>query len=422
MEIFQKLGAEVEKAWRDQNYDEADFPALAEKALLDADLPAKVSAWEIAAWALGESNLPVQRDLPGAFGDPPITLFNAARFYIDIYFWLEGTTSIHQHSFCGAFQVLLGSSIHCHYDFDIKERVNFHTAVGSTRLQSVRLLNVGDTQQIRGGSCYIHSLFHLDHPSATIVIRTLKANIEPPQFDYRKPHLALDPFYEESTLIKKQQTLSMLLRTNYAEVDSLVENLLEQSDFQTAFSLLSQLKHGLQSNRLAQVFQAEETKSRFERFFEIVRRRHGALAEILPAIFAEQERQQEIISRRQYVSDPELRFFLALLLNVEGKERIFSLIEERFPENNPVEKILDLTFELANTRILGSTLPNALGIADFGDDYLFVLEGLLKNKSVEQIEKEAREEFPADYAAEFVGKIPTHADTLRASPIFKSLF
>jgi hypothetical protein len=110
MEVFQKLGTEVEQAWRERNYSEDIFPELAADALLRADLPTKVSAWEIAEWALKQRELPPQKDPHAIFGDPPITLYVGPRFHIDIYFWLNGTTEIQQHSFSGAFQVQIGSS------------------------------------------------------------------------------------------------------------------------------------------------------------------------------------------------------------------------------------------------------------------------------------------------------------------------
>ena len=115
MEDFQKLGELIEDRWRLQNYSEQLFPEIAAKALAESDLPARVDPWEIIRWVQTERSLPEQKDADGRFGDPPITLFVGPRFYIDVYYWLDGTTSIHQHSFTGAFQVLLGSSIHSHY-------------------------------------------------------------------------------------------------------------------------------------------------------------------------------------------------------------------------------------------------------------------------------------------------------------------
>ncbi len=79
MELFQTLGTEVERLWRDANYDETVFPALAAEALEKANLPQKVSAWEVIEWTLKQTNLPEQRDLRGSFADPPITLYNSPR-------------------------------------------------------------------------------------------------------------------------------------------------------------------------------------------------------------------------------------------------------------------------------------------------------------------------------------------------------
>ena len=108
MELFQKLGEEIEALWRAKNYNEEDLPEIAAEALKQARLPEKVSAWDVLAWTMEQTVLPEQKDARASFGDPPITLYAAPRFHIDVYFWFEGTTAIHQHSFCGAFQVLHG--------------------------------------------------------------------------------------------------------------------------------------------------------------------------------------------------------------------------------------------------------------------------------------------------------------------------
>jgi len=77
-------------------------------------------------WVHNSVSLPEQQDIEGRFGNPPITMFSGARFYIDVYYWLDGTTAIHQHSFTGAFQVLLGSSIHSRYSFREDKIINEH--------------------------------------------------------------------------------------------------------------------------------------------------------------------------------------------------------------------------------------------------------------------------------------------------------
>jgi hypothetical protein len=189
MERFFRLGSDVEDRWRAMDYDEGRFPAIAAEALRNADIPPTLSAWDVLEWTLRQAELPRQRDVAGRFGEPPITLFSGPRFHVDVYFWFHGTTSIHQHAFCGAFQVLLGSSIHSSYDFELAEAVNAYCEIGEIKLRLCELFEVGDVQEILPGRQYIHSLFHLDQPSATIVVRTDKSPNFLPQFDYHKPVL-----------------------------------------------------------------------------------------------------------------------------------------------------------------------------------------------------------------------------------------
>ena len=245
MEEFSKFGDRLEAEWRSRDYDESAFPALASEALLKACLPEKITPWQVLEWTLKQTELPRQRDLPGRFGDPPVTVYSGPRFHIDVYFWFHGTTSVHQHAFCGAFQVLYGSSIHSWYEFALREKVNSFCEIGEMSLKSCELLSVGDIQQILPGRQYIHSLFHLDHPSATIVVRTDKSPLFLPQFDYRKPGLAVDPFFEQETTVKKLQAIGAFFRANRPDTDSQISALLEAADFHTAYIVLSTVKNHL---------------------------------------------------------------------------------------------------------------------------------------------------------------------------------
>jgi hypothetical protein len=420
MELFTKLGAEVEILWRDKNYDEEVFPEIAVNALREANLPAKVSAWEVIEWTMGETNLPTQQDLSGKFGDPPITIYNSPRFHIDVYFWLEGTTAIHQHSFCGAFQVLHGSSIHSWYDFERSEAVNSFTEIGNINLRLCELLSVGDVQAIDAGRQYIHSLFHLEQPSATIVVRTHKSPLFLPQFSYHKPFLAIDPFFEEANTTKKMQCVTALMRVKHPDTDRLIGDWLKTADFQTTFQILSTVRHHLESNQIDQLFNLAAPQNRFDNLMEIVRERHGERANIFPQIFAHQEKLDEIFRRRSYVTEPEHRFFLALLLNVEGREQIFALVKERFPDKEPLDKVLDWTFDLAQTRVLGQNIPNALGIVDFDDTDLFILENLLQDKSNDEIQTILANEYNAGTVENLFERIEKLQKAIILQPLLKS--
>lgn len=417
MELFNNIGREIENLWREENYDETKFPEIAANALRAANLPAQVSAWDVIEWTMRQTVLPEQKDLSGSFGDPPITVYNSPRFHIDVYFWLEGTTAIHQHAFCGAFQVLLGSSIHSWYEFDRTEAINTFTELGNINLKLCELLTVGDVQAINAGKQYIHGLFHLEMPSATIVVRTHKSPLFMPQFSYYKPFLAIDPFFEESNTTKKMQCVTAMIRSKFPKTDEFIADWLKIADFQTTFKILQTLRSYLKSNEIDQLFSLDTSQNRFGKFMEIVSERHGERANVFPKIFAFIDRQDEIVSRRAIITDPEHRFFLALLLNVEGRERIFSLIKERFPESEPLDKVLDWAYDLAQTRVLGSNLPNALGIADFDDTDLFILENLLQDKSNDEIKAVLEN----DYGAAKLENLPERIEKIQKSVIFQPL-
>src|SRR3982751_818235 len=100
---IERLGGLVEERWRAANYDKAQFSRIATEALASARLPDEVRPDDLVAWALRSPSLPQQRDMASKFGQPPLTLFRAPRFYIDALHWLDGSTTVHQHGFSGAF-------------------------------------------------------------------------------------------------------------------------------------------------------------------------------------------------------------------------------------------------------------------------------------------------------------------------------
>ena len=416
MEIFEQLGREVEARWRDIGYDEAAFPALAAEILRAADVPSKVSAWDVTEWALATYELPRQRDLRASFADPPITVFSGLRFQIDVYFWFESTTSIHQHSFCGAFQVLEGSSIHSWYTFNKERAINAFAETGSLDLKTCGLLEKGDVQEIVGGRAYIHSLFHLERPSATLIIRTDRSPLELPQFNYHKPHLAVDPFLEQDTVIKKLQVAGAMLRAGHERADEMILRWLDECDVHTAFTALREVREHLKHAGVGAQFGVDNSRERFDNYIAAAEHRHGE--GMYRPIFEHIDRLDEVMRVRGIVSDPDLRFYLALLLNVEGRKRIYNLVRSRFAEDEPIDKVLDWTHKLANTRIAGEEKATALGMPDFGDIDIFVLEEILKGRSGSEITEEFRKYHGEPTAAHALAE---KEERIRNSAIFAPL-
>jgi hypothetical protein len=415
MQPFADLGALVERRWRDKNYDENRFPDIAARALREADLTARVDPWEIIRWVHTTTDLPRQLDPQAKFGDPPITLFNGPRFYIDVYYWLDATTSIHQHSFSGAFQVLLGGSMHSTYEFKKKRETNPHLFIGDVSLKDVSLLGKGDIRTIHAGSRFIHSLFHLERPSATIVIRTNDAPSAAVQFNYLKPSIAIDPFFDEPWMTRKVQTVSLLLSMEHPEADQMIFDLLDIADFHTTFAVLGTAFKFLGRNELEELFQVSKSVDRFQAMLDHARGRHGTLADLLPAVFDEKLRQADIIKRRGLIEGADHRFFLALLLNVPERTRVLDLVKRRFPDKEPVELIIGWVRELTKIKILGSPEPNVLGIKSIDDTYLEVLADLLRglpDKEARALASNKPALLPAD---ELIASI-------KSSSLFKSIF
>jgi hypothetical protein len=344
-----------------------------------------------------------------------------SRFYIDVYYWLDGTTEIHQHAFSGAFQVLLGSSIHSHYSFTTEREINPYFAIGTLRLNDVTLLTKGEVRQIIAGPDYIHALFHLDRPSATITVRTMGTPKAQPQYSYKRPFIAYDPFFKNESTARKLQTVSLLYAMKHPEADKFVSELLEQADFQTSFLVLESAFSYLGQGELDRLFALSANKDRFAALLEQAQTKHGNLVEGFLPVFQEGARLLDIVRRRGTITGEEHRFFLALLLNVSDRERVLELIRSRFPDRDPIETALDWVEELYRTRVLGSNEANSLGIEGFNDDYLFVLEGLLKGRSFMEIQEQAISDYSVEQAAALNERVETISNELKSSMLFKSI-
>jgi len=421
MKVFQEFGKLIESRWREANYNEYAFPSIAAQALIEAQLTDRVDPWKIIRWVHRTSNLPRQADIEARFGNPPVTLYMGSRFYVDVYYWLDGTTEIHQHSFSGAFQVLLGSSIHSHYSFAIEREINPHFIVGKLKLNDVKLLTKGDIQQIVAGSDYIHALFHLDRPSATITVRTQGTPAAQPQYSYKRPSIGYDPFFKNESTARKLQTVSLLYAMKHPQADTFVEELIGNSDFQTTFLVLERAFSYLSGNDMDRLFGLSVNEGRCAALLDRARVRHGEMIDLLPPVFEEGARLQDIVKRRSTITSDDHRFFLALLLNVSDRERLLAMVKSRFPDRKPIDIVLDWVEELCNTKVLGSNESNALGIDGFDHNYLFVLEGILEGRSTAGIKEKAGSEYSGEQAATVAERAEAISEHLKSSQLLKTI-
>ena len=421
MKFFKDLGSLVEGRWRDVNYDESAFPEIAAQALAETNPNRHQDPWDIIRWLHTTPQLPRQRDIEGRFGDPPITLYSSQRFHIDIYYWLVGTTAIHQHAFSGAFQVLLGSSVHSQYSFEHEQHINSHFSIGQVCLNSAELLAEGDIRTIFPGRQFIHSLFHLDRPSATVTIRTYESPHALPQYEYLQPHIALDSYFRDESTIKKIQSVVLLLGMEHPEADSFIGDLVSSSDFQTTFLALRSAYECLTNEPIQNLFHLETGRERFHGLLQRARSKHGQLVDLIPPVLEETRRQQNIIHRRAYMTTSEHRFFLALLLNVPQRTNVLELVKRRFEDRDPVDTIADWVMELSTTRLLGSREPNVLGVDGFDDEHLFVVRCLLEGLSREEAKEALRREYYSGQEGNLEGDYEALFNSLQSSILLSSL-
>ena len=109
------------------------------------------------------------------------------------------------------------------------------------------------------------------------------------------------------------------------------------------------------------------------------------------------------------------RFLLALLLNVPDREKLVGLVAQRYPDGDPVDRILAWVDEIAAIRIVGQREPNALGIAGFGPAHRAVLAGLLRGRDEAGLAQALLDTVPepADFATVVRG--------LRESMVFRGI-
>lgn len=362
MNLLTRLGDDIEQRWRAAGSAAAAFPAIARAALQAHDVPAGIGHVDLVREALRTPNLPTQFGSP--FGQPPLNVYVGPGFFIEVLTWVESTTAVHQHNFCGAFQVLAGSSLHSAYTFAERERAGNRLLIGDTRFEGSEHLTVGSTREIHSGNGLIHALFHLDHPSATIVARTIDDGTGP-QYLYAKPHVAYDPFWAPEPHATRARLLNMLASIKDPGLPDALAEAIEGSDAWGAYRFLEI------ANRHAH--------ASLDGLLAVARKRHGGLVDAMRPSLDEARRQANIVLRRDRIRETEHRFFLALLLNLPDRESIFQAIRARHPGVDPTQWIVDQVRHLSGEDRIGLTF-DALSLQ--------VLEGLLEGRAEEGIQGE----------------------------------
>jgi hypothetical protein len=409
MDFFNQLGTLVHDRWRSKNFDETAFAEVATGALGDLPPVGAVDVADIVRWAvLSDSIAPQQHDTDFGQHEPePLCVYKNDLFHIEVLFWLDGTTAIHQHGFSGAFHVLAGSRVHSCYAFDVHERVNSRLLLGRLRLSDVEYLAAGETRPIWAGSRFIHAVFHLDRPSVSVVVRTPPDKEALPQYSYLKPTVAYASFEKREQTTRQLKLLDVLRQIGHADYLPCLGELIGRSDFETAFLALQRNHPHLEAGEFAALL-------------EQARRRHGRLVDYLPPAFDEEQRLAALNGKRRLVHDANHRFLLALLLNLPDRASIFDFVRRRY-DGDPANRIVAWLDELRRLPGRGDEERNCLGM-NLNEVTLHVVRCLLEGDSFHRLKERLKEQYEAAEVDGQEQELRQLCGELRRSVLLRPLF
>jgi hypothetical protein len=332
-DVFLSIGGQLALAWEKAGLDEEVFPQLAQEALENANLPDRFKPQDLLDAVLHDRRLDTIQTV-SAFGDLSLTLYRSTRFYIEALYWVNGTTSIHQHGFSGAFQLLSGESISGEHEFKTAHRVNGAFYIGDLELISSVHLRKGMIRTISSGARFIHSVFHLALPSVTLVVRTTSDPGALPQFDYRPPHLKLDPTRIDVSITKRIHAWNLMVNT--AQKEQIQETLMgavQQLPLDQVYWILRSFPLGALKGTLSH-----------ELLAIVEARPYGT--KLLRSIECEKI-DTKLASSRSRIQDEDTRLFVAMLLNLRKASVMAKYISNYYPHfAEPKMKIAEFIVQL----------------------------------------------------------------------------
>lgn len=403
MRAFLELGRNIHAEWKKCGYRELALPEIACAHLTSAALEKHVSHADILEWVITSDHLPHQVDFE--FGTP-ITVYHDSYLYIDCLSWLEGTTDIHEHSFVGAFAVLGGSSIHSRYQFDLDSQVADRVATGNVHAIHAENLKRGDVRPIHRGTASAHTLFHVDRPSVSIVVRTPSSVQYRPQYAYLYPSIAYDPQFQTPELKRCSRALALTYETAPDRFAELGATLLSKSD------PLSFVRHA------RYLFERLPSEADCEQLLSASSNMPAELVEALRRTIPHVRRATTLAAHRGDAFASRHRYLLGLLRTAHTRETIFKLLAEKHPDVDPKAFIVEAVSEMSR---LGKAKSNdASAILPFDEASLLVFDALLHGSSTGQVIERLASEY--DDVQDQVGAIEELVDTLKHSTVFRPLF
>jgi hypothetical protein len=124
--------------------------------------------------------------------------------------------------------------------------------------------------------------------------------------------------------------------------------------------------------------------------------------------------QNQVTKLRNKVKDKDLKFFLALLITVPGRETVLALLKQQYPQVDPVIKFSACLKQLSDADLLEEKLSDA---------WLLMLECLLRDWGRrEQIAQVFAQKYAEETIREKWTKIENLATAVRSFSLIQPLF
>ena len=236
-----EMGNKIEDLWAKVTHNDVAFPDICFEELSNFHYKMELDKFdnEITHW-IKNNQLPKQLNIYNTFRQPPLTVFHNGKFVIDLYFWMHVDTSIHSHSFCGAFKVLFGRSLH--EQFKVQPQIlhapDIMTAI--TTRERTELLEGGQTHRITHGNDFSHRIIHLDKPTITLCARTV--NDETKQQWHHFPNgISIEKKTIPEDILKKLYFYQYLLNRDEKKGLNFLKGIVQNFPLSVSMNLFEQL-------------------------------------------------------------------------------------------------------------------------------------------------------------------------------------
>ena len=402
--IVAELVARIDEDWRRAGFAQGDFPRISCDALSALSPHSRVDPIAlIESIAAGEA-----RDLiVGEHRSPQvIPLYAGPRFSLTLHLWQDHLQSPHSHAWCGAYQVLHGTSLHGSYTFTERSRYDSKLLFGTLRQDALEPLGPGAIVPVlRGPDRLIHGICYVDPLGLSLSTRSTE-NDPAMTHDYLDPGVAIQGSHVDRATLERFRSLDALLALDPECAGVLLGNILDSADPRSCFYWL---RHVAVNHRSA---------INLHGLFERAAPRFGPHADLALGGIETWAREAILRARRKGLSDPDHRFLLGALHQARDLSAVENIVQSRYAEA-PRDFIGRCLTEMAS--IEGEAGWSVLGTpttSDFGA----VLVALLEDPRTEAVLAHLAEAYDADQIRTIEPVLRDACETLRALPILRPLF